>query len=291
MSADVSVGRSYREPRWLERLARLVPARAVPGRLRERLKPAFGRLLSARGVPMKAVLPGGETFVVAPTHRHVTWNAEEYAAFRGAVPEGAAVLDIGANVGAYSILFARWAGPRGRVFAFEPDPAAFEGLVAHVALNHMAGCVEPLAQAVGEAPRPHIRFALGEFPGTSRMTGADVAADNVIDVPMTSIDSFCGSRGIRPSLIKIDAEGAELQILRGARETIAASGPDLAIFVEFHPAILRASRVSMAELERQCHALGLEFAAIDGADGEVAVREGVCVRLRPRSRRDGAQQR
>ena len=66
--------------------------------------------------------PRGRVVLVAAEFRHITWNPEEYAAFRAAVRPGDVVLEAGANVGAYTMLFAQWVGPAGRVFAFEPDP-------------------------------------------------------------------------------------------------------------------------------------------------------------------------
>ncbi len=55
------------------------------------------------------------------------------------------------------------------------------------------------------------------------------------DVSAVSIDQFCADRGLTPQVIKIDVEGAELAVLRGARATIAAAGPGLQLFVEMHP--------------------------------------------------------
>ena len=52
---------------------------------------------------------------MAPAFRHITWNPDEYTAFRASVRAGDVVLEAGANVGAYTMLFAQWAGPAGRV--------------------------------------------------------------------------------------------------------------------------------------------------------------------------------
>ena len=61
-------------------------------------------------------------------YRQLAWNPEEYAAFRAAVAPGATVLDVGANIGAYTLLFAHWAAESGRVVAFEPAQASVAGL-------------------------------------------------------------------------------------------------------------------------------------------------------------------
>ena len=80
----------------------------------------------------------------------MTWNRDEYNAFRGAVRTGDVVLEAGANVGAYTMLFAQWAGASGRVFAFEPDPIAYAGLQKHIVLNGMIDRVTPVAAAVAD---------------------------------------------------------------------------------------------------------------------------------------------
>src|SRR5512145_578971 len=151
---DHPSGRSYRAEGVLESMARALPAGGATTWLRRRLRPVFNRLLAGRAGGLRSILPGGETFVVSPEYRHVTWNPEEYAAFRGAVRPGDVVLDVGANVGAYSVLFGQWTEPGGRVFAFEPDPGAFAGLVKHIELNAMSQRVTAVHAAATDGSAP-----------------------------------------------------------------------------------------------------------------------------------------
>src|SRR5262249_41973037 len=145
------------------------------------------------------------------------------------------VLDVGANVGSYTLLFAMWAGAAGRVFAFEPAPEAREGLRMHVALNGLADRTEivPVAasSAVGTA-----RFHVDGSSGANAIAAAGQRGDAAsIDVETTTIDAFCERRRLRPDVIKIDVEGAELDVLRGARRVLRQ--PGLQAFLEFHPSV------------------------------------------------------
>jgi hypothetical protein len=102
-----------------------------------------------------------------------------------------------------------------------------------------------------------------------------------VDVRAVSIDDFCACTKIRPSFIKIDVEGAELAVLRGARKTIAAAGPHLRLYVEMHPAVWPALRITARDIVRECDASGLTLERLDGSRDGLWDVEGVCLRLRP----------
>jgi FkbM family methyltransferase len=284
VGAEHRAARSFREEGFLESVARALPAAGAAGWLRERLRPMFRRLVARNPRALCATLPGGETFIVSPDYRHVTWNPEEYEAFRAEVRPGDVILDVGANVGAYSVLFGRWAGEHGRVFAFEPEPRAFAGLTCHLELNGMAGYVRAVCAAVTDGSVDCVRLATAPSSGLARVTAKDAEVPDAIEVAATSIDLFCEENGLSPRVIKIDVEGAELQALRGARRTIAARGASLVLFVEMHPAIWASSGLSADDLAGEIAAQGLVPERLDGAARDLWTTEGVCLRLRPRSR-------
>jgi FkbM family methyltransferase len=278
---SASPGESFRRKSVAERIASALPSGGAFGRARQRLKPLFEQLLSAGGQTLDARLPGGEVVRIAPAFRHMTWNADEYRAFRTAVSPGAIAIDAGANVGAYTVLFAQWVGREGHVYAFEPDPAAAAGLRAHVELNGVAPQVTIVTAAVSDGRHPHLRFSVGDSSGISRVAADnDRAATTMIDVDAVSLDQFCAGRGVTPNVIKIDVEGAELGALRGARATIAAAAPGLALFVELHPQLWRTMGYSADDLRRECEALGLIAEQLDGSSTDVWRTEGMCMRLR-----------
>jgi FkbM family methyltransferase len=272
-------GQSFRRRTFAERLVAAMPAGRVTRRIRRSLKPLYHTVL-ARSGNMEAVLPGGERVTVAPEHRHMTWNREEYDAFRAGTPRGGVVLDAGANVGAYALLFGQWVGDAGRVYAFEPDPLALQGLRVHIALNGLGGRVTAIDAAVTDRSG-RAWLSVFDVPGISRLSaGVPPSGGERVDATATSIDDFCTERNIRPDVIKLDVEGAELAALRGARRTIALAGQTLQLFVEMHPQLWESMGHSRADLAAECEAQGLIPERLDGGRSNLWTAEGVCLRLR-----------
>jgi FkbM family methyltransferase len=271
----------YRRPTTLERAADAIGRIVTVPALRRALKRVYLRALDlqTRGRGLPASLPGGETIRVLPEYAFLKWNSVEYTAFRGAVSPGATALDVGANVGAYTLLLARWVGETGAVFAFEPSPAVFAGLTRHIQLNDVTAIVRPVQSAVADVIGT-LPFTADTTPGEGRLVAAGGESGATIRVPVTTIDEFCAREGIEPTFIKVDVEGAELDVLCGARDTIARTRGRLALFVEFHPSLWRTRGLSRADIERELAAQHLTIAPL-APDIDPWSLEGLCVRLIP----------
>jgi len=157
---------------------------------------------------------------------------------------GDCVLDIGANVGLVSLLMAKRTGRSGAVFAFEPSPPNLRLLAYHQRKNRLRHLhIEP--SAVSDRHGETISFYLlneGDnlsnslvFSGeTLPNMDADLySARKEITVPTVSMDAFCSAGGLKPSLIKVDVEGAELLVLRGASRILLEARPNVVLAV--HP--------------------------------------------------------
>jgi FkbM family methyltransferase len=282
VSARITVGAATtgRRPSALERLGRALAGPLGPGPIRS----AAGRLLEGAidaatgGRGVKCRLPEGEVVRVSPRYRHASWNLDEYRSFRSSLRPGAVVLDVGANLGSYALLFGQWVGSTGRVYAFEPVPEIRSALERHIALNDLNGIVVPVAAAASDATG-RAQFATSGMHGISRLATARQPAPLSVDT--ITIDEFCDRESIRPDFIKIDVEGAELVVIRGARNTLRACGSELTVFVELHPSIWPAFDVTRESFEQELATLGLEVEP--PASGEDPwLLEGVALRLRRR---------
>jgi FkbM family methyltransferase len=127
------------------------------------------------------------------------------------VEPGDVIVDCGAHHGLTSVLFARWAGKSGRVIAFEANAANARIAKHNVELNGLenVGVVNAAVSSFcGTAPfLAHSNGALAPTP-----------SDATVTVNVTTLDE--GLDGIRPTLLKIDVEGHELEVLRGARRLL-----------------------------------------------------------------------
>lgn len=160
-----------------------------------------------------------------------TWEPEVVKVIQQHVSPGMTVLDVGAHSGFYTLLLSKLVGPQGHVIAFEPLPVNFRILEENIALNGLKN-VTARREAVGERSG-ELKF---EVPGQedSLVAGPfrDDDARGVIDVPVVSLDDFLFERGLKVDLIKMDVEGAEDDVMRGAQRMLETFHPGMA--VELH---------------------------------------------------------
>jgi FkbM family methyltransferase len=146
---------------------------------------------------------------------------------------GREVWDVGANVGVTSLLFARH-GAR-RVVAFEPMERNRALLAEHLAHNpRLAACIDVVAAAAGDADGETTMRA-ADAGAESQVVAADVQQwlerGETFSVPMVRLDSVARQRGQRPALLKVDVEGAEAKVLRGAVEILETDRPLMVVEV------------------------------------------------------------
>lgn len=148
---------------------------------------------------------------------------------------GDVVADVGANIGALTVLMAALVGPTGRVHAFEPAPENVAHLRANLEANGLEN-VEVHETAVGDSTDP-IDFSFDAAAPSGAHIGA--AADGAaVRVPCTTLDAFVAATGVtRLDLVKVDVEGAEPMVLDGARRTYDTLRPTT--IMECNPAPLR----------------------------------------------------
>lgn len=146
---------------------------------------------------------------------------------------GKVVYDVGAFNGAYSLFFSRRVGRQGRVVAFEPHAAGFRLLVSNLGRNQVHN-VLPLQVGLGEQRETGTMYMLPGMPTTASLApeartplrrAAGSARVETLDALVAAVPLPA------PHFIKVDVEGYELEVLHGARLTLAAHRPDLLIEV------------------------------------------------------------
>jgi FkbM family methyltransferase len=168
--------------------------------------------------------------------REITLGAYEIpvqkALIENAQP-GGVVYDVGANVGYFSLLAARRVGPEGRVYAFEPV-ARNAAAIERSARANGFHAVEVFEKAVGAADGA-ADLNLARHIGGAMLASVGTPPDwrATVEVEVVALDGFIDVLGLRPpSLVKIDVEGAELDVLRGLTRTIEAHSPIMIIEID-----------------------------------------------------------
>jgi len=161
-----------------------------------------------------------------------------FRAFAELLRPGMTVFDVGANVGIYAIAAARGVGPHGRVVAFEPARSAAEVMLDHLRLNGVQDRVDVVEAVVDERSGTTEFWEQGATAASSVVEaaariGERFSDDTAVRVERTSvsIDDFCKQRGAFPDVVKIDVEGAEGRVVRGAREFLAQRSGSLLLEV------------------------------------------------------------
>lgn len=240
-----------------------------------RMRPAYDSLLNFcyRQRGLSRLINHQDTVRIRPAHRYAAENYEPavFDYLKHQVQPGMVVFDVGAHVGLFTVLLARWVGSSGRIFAFEPSEGTCAALKDHLALNHVADrvCVCPLA--VSDREGTALLYTIANCPeNTLSATHARLPEEhtqqNVVSV--TTIDAFCASQSLIPNIIKIDIEGFELHALHGARQTLTRRRP--VVVAEMHPMNWPEIGVTAAEVEQLLSEVNYRLRPLEGQANPLA---------------------
>lgn len=162
-------------------------------------------------------------------HGH-DWHRNERDQLEGVLRPGDTVVDVGANMGFMTALFCELIGPGGRVFAFEPSKPVFEKLERVIALNGLSN-VEAVNRGCGDASATGTLHQISRSSGHGSLVvpSSESEAGPTEEIELVRLDAFVAARGIRVDFVKIDTEGYEATVLRGAQEMLARDKPTLYI--------------------------------------------------------------
>ncbi|MEP0843649.1 MAG: FkbM family methyltransferase [Phycisphaerae bacterium] len=196
------------------------------------------------------------------------WQPSIESLLRRFLRAGDVFIDVGANVGYFSLVASRLVGPAGRVVGFEPSPRTFEVCRSNIARNN---CTNVSLYPVALADRA------GELELTEPAGGSGLATLRPLDGTPSAVVARHKVRTValdeclspweadRVRLVKIDVEGAEMLVLRGMTRLLAR-GADLHVICEVTDSFLRQTGASAAELHAFMREQGFEAFRIGAAD-------------------------
>ena len=177
-------------------------------------------------------------------------------ALKPLIPPGSWAIDVGANIGYFTTKFSRWVSGGGKVIAVEPEEVNFTELSRRLARKRLSEFVILRRAACTEKDGPVQLFVTPNHPGDHRLINADG-----IPVQGVTLDQLVSEvRNPHVGLIKIDTQGAEMAVLRGASKTISRCSP--AILIEVDDVALRKFGTSASELLQDLEAWGYDFATL-----------------------------
>lgn len=184
---------------------------------------------------------GNKMFLDRVDSLELSWNRiyepQETRFFQKHLKDGQVVLDIGANIGYYTLIFSSKVGPSGRVISFEPEPENFQILSRNVSVN---GCknVELVSKAVSDTAGKISLYLNTDNRGDHRIFDSSDGRSSVTVEAVRLDDFFVGFK--EPiALVKMDIQGAELRALVGMTSLISRS-PGVTLVTEFWPEALAA---------------------------------------------------
>ena len=216
---------------------------------------AFNRLSiwkrQVRFEDYKIQVPNFDRWLYVKLHALGLMGSEEREFLRRHARAGMTVLDIGANIGLYSMLLAELVGGDGKVFAFEPDPVLFEAAVVNAQQNEKSEVLELQNLALGSRSGQATLYRSSFNSGDNRLSASATHKD-AVSVEIARLDDVLGDTPI--DLVKMDVQGWEAEVLRGM-EQILKNNSEMTIYFEYWPEGLRRAGEQVSaplEILRQC---------------------------------------
>jgi FkbM family methyltransferase len=209
--------------------------------LYQRFKPSGIVMVDVQGIRM--YVDSQDTEVATSLIRWGLYAKSETVLFNELIKRRMVVIDIGANIGYFTLLAARLVGEEGKVFAFEPEPYNYSLLCKNVRANGCNNVIAIQKAVFTKSGKMRLFLEKRNLGGHSLSKASILNKAGSITVEVTSLDEFFQNRGFKIDVVKMDAEGSEMGILQGMTNLINEND-NLKIITEFSPALLRGSGFS-----------------------------------------------
>ena len=233
----------------------------IPGPVRDLIRPYYYRAkyLTSRGVGTMTVGSVNARFHVSSRRElqrvsGMTGEKAVLAQFLGELRLGDVVFDVGANIGTHTVAFAKVVGEAGLVASFEPEPVTAERLRRNVELNALDNVVL-MRCALGERESTELLY-VDSRSGSGQHSLRPHDGRPAEEVRVLQGDALVRSGQLpTPNVMKIDVEGAELDVIAGLKESLANEACRL-VFCEVHNAILERGGQDPDEVDRMLREAG-----------------------------------
>lgn len=221
---------------------------------------AINHFLISTLTPPFAIIQGKKLFLDSVDSLRLTSRAEyepaTTAVARRFINKGDLVLDVGANIGYYTVIFSEETGENGKVIAFEPDATNYSLLLKNLKVN---GCTNVMAEQEAVADKTgRLELFLSLRSNGHHRIFAPHDAGKSVGVAAVALDDYFRETKTRVDFIKMDIEGAEPSALNGMRELLARS-PTVKVITEFNPTALAISGCTPSDYLYLLVNLGFEF--------------------------------
>jgi FkbM family methyltransferase len=197
------------------------------------------------------------------------WEPFETSLVLRLLRPGDVCVDVGANVGYFSVLAASVVGAQGAVFAFEPDPDNYRLLQANVALNDQDHCITAIEAALSDATGEGQLFLSADNLDDHQVYAGDEQRNSVHIALLDGGQSLAG-RLQRIDLLKVDTQGSEYQVMTGLVPLLTKLAQPPRIIIELTPHSLRRAGASGRALIELLATLGQPMWIIDHIEGCLA---------------------
>lgn len=170
------------------------------------------------------------------------------------IKQGMVVLDIGANIGYYSLIFSKLIGEKGRVYSFEPTKCTYKELLKNIEINHCKNIV-PLNHALSDKNEKR-KFYHADDHGRNAFAPE---IENAIfeEVECKMLDQIIEENNLKIDLVKIDVEGAELLVFKGGSKFLNQfNGP---IYCEFNTPKIKNMGYALKDLVLLINEMGFDI--------------------------------
>jgi FkbM family methyltransferase len=223
--------------------------------------------------PLRLQLHRAGTDLVSDRLREARlWEPFETRLCLALVGPGACCVDVGANLGYFTVLAASQAGAGGRVHAFEPDPDNFALLAANVALNGLADRCTLSCEALADRAGEGFLYRSGDNLGDHQVYPGD-GERPAVPIRLARGDAVLGSAVDAIDFLKIDTQGSEAAVLAGLLPLLARQPRPPAILVELTPFSLALAGASGRALVEALATLALPFWIVDHVAGRLVATD------------------